>query len=103
MDEVMILISSKWFWIPLYIYITFLIYKNFKSDFYKILINNGFNFYRFFGSVHLFKEVFERERPCHVLEGVRVVDRCGGNYGFVSSHASNCFAITFFISLLFRS
>ena len=38
MDEVMILISSKWFWIPLYIYIIFLIYKNFKSDFYKILI-----------------------------------------------------------------
>ena len=104
MDEVMILISSKWFWIPLYIYITFLIYKNFKSDFYKILIALAvLIFLADFGSVHLFKEVFERERPCHVLEGVRVVDRCGGNYGFVSSHASNCFAITFFTSLVFRS
>ena len=34
----------------------------------------------------MFKEVFERERPCHILEGVRVVDRCEGPYGFVSSH-----------------
>ena len=104
MDEVMILISSKWFWIPLYIYIIFLIYKNFKSDFYKILIALALLiFLADFGSVHFFKEVFERDRPCHILDGVRLVDRCGGPYGFVSSHASNCFAIAFFISLLLRS
>ena len=36
MDEVMILISSKWFWIPLYIYILYLIYKRFSNQFPKI-------------------------------------------------------------------
>ena len=62
MDEVMILISSKWFWIPLYIYITFLIYKNFKSDFYKILIALAvLIFLADFGSVHLFKEVLKEK------------------------------------------
>ena len=35
-DFVMILISSKWLWIPLYLYILFNIYKKFPDNFYKI-------------------------------------------------------------------
>ena len=104
MDQPMILISSKWFWIPLYIYILYLIYKRFSDQFIKILLSLGLLiFIADFGSVHLFKEVFERARPCHFLEGIRVVDGCGGPFGFISSHASNSFAIAFFIALLFRN
>ncbi|MDA8857828.1 phosphatase PAP2 family protein [Flavobacteriales bacterium] len=104
MDQPMILISSKWFWIPLYIYILYLIYKRLSDQFIKILLSLGLLiFIADFGSVHLFKEVFERARPCHFLEGIRVVDGCGGPFGFISSHASNSFAIAFFIALLFRS
>ena len=104
MDELMILISSKWFWIPLYIYILYLIYKRLSDQFIKILLSLGLLiFIADFGSVHLFKEVFERARPCHFLEGIRVVDGCGGPFGFISSHASNSFAIAFFIALLFRN
>ena len=104
MDGIMILISSKWFWIPLYIYIIYLIYKRFSDQFIKILLALGLLiFIADFGSVHLFKEVFERSRPCHFLEGIRVVDSCGGPFGFISSHASISFSIAFFISLLFRN
>ena len=104
MDGIIILISSKWFWIPLYIYILYLIYKRFSDQFIKILVALGLLiFIADFGSVHLFKEVFERSRPCHFLEGIRVVDGCGGPFGFVSSHASISFSIAFFISLLFRN
>jgi len=104
MDQLMILISSKWFWIPLYLYILYLIYKNYKESFLKILFSLGLLiFIADFGSVHLFKEVFERARPCHLLDGIRVVDGCGGPFGFISSHASNSFAIAFFVSLLFRN
>ena len=104
MDQLMILISSKWFWIPLYIYILYLIYKRFSDQFIKILLALGLLiFIADFGSVHLFKEVFERARPCHLLEGIRVVDGCGGPFGFISSHASNSFAIAFFMALLFRN
>ena len=104
MDQLMILISSKWFWIPLYLYILYLIYKNYKDSFLKIFFSLGLLiFLADFGSVHLFKEVFERERPCNVLEGIRVVNGCGGPFGFISSHASNSFAIVFFVSLLFRN
>ena len=103
MDQVMILISSKWFWIPLYIYLLYIIYKTFKDDFLKILISLGvLIFLADFGSVYLFKEVFQRARPCHILDGIRVVDGCGGSFGFVSSHAANSFAIAFFISLLLK-
>ena len=103
MDQVMILISSKWFWIPLYIYLVYIIYKTFKDDFLKILFSLGvLIFLADFGSVHLFKEVFLRARPCHILDGIRVVDGCGGSFGFVSSHAANSFAIAFFISLLLK-
>ena len=104
MDQLMILISSKWFWIPLYIYILYLIYKRYSYQFIKILLALGLLiFIADFGSVHLFKEVFERARPCHLLDGIRVVDGCGGPFGFISSHASNYFAIVFFMALLFRN
>ena len=104
MDQLMILISSKWFWIPLYIYILYLIYKRFSDQFIKILLALGLLiFIADFGSVYLFKELFERSRPCHFLEGIRVVDGCGGPFGFISSHASISFSLAFFISLIFRN
>ena len=103
MDQVMILISSKWLWIPLYIFILFKLYKNFPNNFLKILFSLALLiFISDFGSVKLFKEIFERVRPCHTLEGIRIVNECGGPYGFISSHAANSFSITFFISLLLR-
>jgi len=103
MDQVMILISSKWFWIPLYIFILYKLYKTFTKDFLKILFALGILiFLADFGSVQLFKEIFQRVRPCHLLEGIRVIDGCGGQFGFISSHAANSFAITFFVSLLLR-
>jgi len=59
------------------------------------------------GSVLLFKDTVQRLRPCHApdLEGlVHLVDgHCGGPYGFVSSHASNHFALaTFMVGMLQR-
>lgn len=52
-------------------------------------------------SVHLFKNVFQRLRPCHnpALNGLIHIlnDRCGGQYGFVSSHASNIFGLAIFL------
>lgn len=57
-------------------------------------------------SVHLFKEVFERLRPCKepdLQEIVHLVNgRCGGMYGFVSSHAANTFAVAMLLLLIVR-
>jgi undecaprenyl-diphosphatase len=58
------------------------------------------------GSVHLFKNVFERLRPCHEpsLAGqVRLAaSTCGGQFGFVSTHASNSFTLAILSVLIFR-
>jgi len=57
-------------------------------------------------SVHLFKNVFMRLRPCHEpsLEGmVYVVNgKCGGQYGFISSHAANAFGVALLLILWVR-
>jgi undecaprenyl-diphosphatase len=57
-------------------------------------------------SVKLFKEVFERLRPCHnsnITDLVHTVyGHCGGKFGFVSSHAANSFALAVFAGLLFK-
>ena len=55
----------------------------------------------------LFKPHFERLRPCHnpkLADKVHLAGQnCwGGKFGFVSSHASNSFAIAMFFWLLFR-
>jgi undecaprenyl-diphosphatase len=53
-------------------------------------------------SSYLLKNIFSRLRPCKDLDIKNLVynfgQKCGGKYGFISSHASNSFAIfTFFI------
>ncbi len=54
-------------------------------------------------SVLCFKDVFQRLRPCHALDDVRMFrTHCGGRYGFVSSHASNAFAVALFLGLWWR-
>jgi len=57
-------------------------------------------------SVHLFKNVFQRLRPCHepALEGlVHIVNnKCGGQFGFISSHAANSFGVAFLFLLWIR-
>lgn len=51
------------------------------------------------GSV-LIKDTVCRIRPCHALEDVRMFrTHCGGQYGFVSSHAANAFAVAMFLVL----
>ena len=106
-DEVMYAISSTLIWIPLYLAILTFMGVRYKRKFLLIL---------FFiilgialsdqGSVYLFKNVFQRLRPCHepALEGlVHIVKgKCGGMYGFVSSHAANCFFTATISSLLIR-
>lgn len=104
-DEVMYAISGKLIWIPLYLAILIFLGFRYKRKFIVIFL------FIILGitiadqtSVHLFKNVFQRLRPCHepALEGLvhLVKGECGGLYGFVSSHATNSFYVALF-SLLF--
>ena len=104
MDNVMILMSEKLTWIPLYLLLLYLLYKKLSAKFIWVLLSLGILiFLADYGSVHFFKEVFQRLRPCHQLDNIRIVAECGGLYSFVSSHAANTFAIAFFMGLIFRN
>jgi len=104
-DQVMYAISGKLIWAPLYLAIMIYLGVRFRRKFIVILlfIILGITIADQF-SVHLFKNVFQRLRPCHepALEGFvhLVKGECGGQFGFVSSHATNSFYVAL-LSLLF--
>jgi len=104
-DKIMYAVSGKVIWAPLYAALLIWIGINYKKKFWIILL--------FIAlavtladqvSVQLFKNIFQRLRPCHEpsLEGLihLVNGKCGGLYGFVSSHASNSFNVAL-LSLMF--
>lgn len=104
LDEVMWWISAKITWIPLYLFLAFLAFKNLsrKNFMLFIVLVLGTVAVTDLVSVHLFKNVFLRYRPSHnlLLTGKLHFYELktgewykGGQYGFVSSHAANFFAI----------
>ena len=107
-DQVMWLVSTKWLWIPLYLFILGWLIKIYKKRFWILLL---FIVLLVFvtdqTSVHLFKDVFKRLRPCHnesLAPFVHLVHHhCGGLYSFISSHATNMFGIAAFSVLLIRN
>ena len=100
-------ISGSKSWIPMYaVIVAYIIYKQrWKSIitliFIALLVTLADQI-----SVHGFKEVFQRLRPCHnpgLQDIVHIVNnKCGGKFGFVSSHAANTFAVAFFLSKLIK-
>lgn len=106
-DTVMWYISATLTWAPLYAVILFFVFKKMKWEgvialaFFILLIVMADQ-----SSVKLFKNVFERLRPCHnpdIKDLIHIVNgKCGGKFGFVSSHATNTFALAMFTSLFFR-
>jgi undecaprenyl-diphosphatase len=48
------------------------------------------------------KHLFTRIRPCHALQGVRLLVDCGSGYSFPSSHAVNNFAGATILSHYYR-
>lgn len=107
MDEVMWFISGKIEWLPLYLVLAYFVVKRFGKQswiiflFVAILITLSDQV-----SVHLFKNLVERYRPCQNLEIADMLhlvkNKCGGKYGFVSSHAANSFALASFLGMLFN-
>ncbi len=98
LDNIMLAVSSHWFWVPVYL---FLLVYFIRANGIKGLIEIGIIFLTLLitdqTSVHLFKEVFERLRPCHdpmIMDQMKLVaESCGGQFGFVSSHATNSFGL----------
>lgn len=107
LDQIMWFVSGKLEWIPLYILLLYLLYRKFGKHiwipllFIALVVTLTDQL-----SVKVFKDVFMRPRPCHEPElagMVRILhDKCGGAWGFVSSHAANSFGLATLLSLVMR-
>lgn len=107
-DSIMVLISGKFSWIPFYAFLFYLMIRVVgKNIIYIIpavvlLITLSDQ-----GSVILFKNHFQRLRPCHEESLKPIIHlangSCGGQFGFISSHASNTMAISVFVLLFLRN
>tara|TARA_R110002050_G_scaffold149463_1_gene275990 strand:+ start:10512 stop:11114 length:603 start_codon:yes stop_codon:yes gene_type:complete len=121
MDTVMWYTSSAPFWIPFYILLLFLIIrKGWSSEVTENLKNIGFIIVSISVAILLADQIssgfckpfFERLRPSHSPELKGLVHLLsntngdiyrGGQFGFVSSHAANSFAIAWFVAAILKS
>lgn len=111
LDPVMYYTSQTFFWLPLYLFLLWLMIRDFRKEFWipligitvTILLSDQI-------TASLMKPFFARLRPSQepTLTGIvhLVLDRHGeiyrgGVYGFASSHAANTFATASFFTLLF--
>ena len=106
LDPIMLFITGKFGSIPLYaVILVFLIYK-FKKDAIFILLGIGVSILLADQFASGFcKPFFERLRPCHnpeIESLVHLVKGCGGQFGFISSHAANTFGLATFLWILLR-
>ena len=100
--------TTKFYWIPLYAVLLFLIFKMPNPKIFILTVVIIALMVLFTDQVtNLFKKVLVmRLRPCHEpsLEGlVRLVKpHCGGQFGYFSGHASNSMAVAVFSGLILR-
>lgn len=107
LDQFFYFLSNKWAMIPLYMILLLIVLREFKNKTWLIigvvalLILASDQFASGF-----LKPLVMRYRPCHNLfigPQLHLVNgECGGQYGFISSHAANTFALATFLGLLLR-
>jgi undecaprenyl-diphosphatase len=106
-DKVMNFMSLVVVWIPMYLAILIFLAIRYKKRFWVILLFIILAVVLSDQTSVLIKNIFDRPRPCHEssLQGlVHLVNgRCGGMYGFVSSHATNSFTVALLSLLLIRN
>ena len=103
MDNVMPVWRSKLFWVPLYVFLFGFLLINFgKQGLYlavfavlTITVSDTL-------SSKVIKKSVERVRPCNssnpeIADNLILRVPCGGGYSFTSSHATNHFALAFFL------
>lgn len=113
LDEMMWIISGKLTWFPLYLLLIYYAFRKLdtKSFIYFLVIGIACVGLADFTATFGFKEQIARYRPSHhailgdLLQYYEIKPGefyRGGQYGFVSGHATNSFAIAIYFGLFFR-
>lgn len=105
-DFIMMWFSDRFIWFPFYgLLLIFIIWKLKWKSIYAIvaILITVIGADQF--TSRFMKSYFERPRPCHeesLQPLIHMVSGCGGQFGFVSSHAANTFGLAMICWLLFR-
>ncbi len=107
-DNFFWMFTSKEVWLPLYLTIAYVIFKNHGAKGLVTMLAVALLIVLCDQiSTNVFKNGFERLRPSHDTDLKYLVHlingKRGGLYGFVSSHSTNSFGLAMFTSLLFRN
>lgn len=107
-DIFMWTISDKLVWLPVYLLLLIWMYRKFGwqiSLLALLMIGLSVGIADSFCSAFL-KPFFERLRPCHEIDLRPILhlvnNKCGGKYGFASSHSANFFAMATFLAWIFK-
>jgi undecaprenyl-diphosphatase len=111
LDPVMYITSQTAFWLPLYLFLLFLIIRNYKKEAWMPLLGIALAILLADNiTAAVMKPYFERLRPSrepalfgivHLVTDLQGEIYTGGKYGFASSHAANTFATALYFTLLF--
>lgn len=107
-DDLMVLVSSKWAWIPLYALLLALLVRamGWRQAALAAVLMVPVVLVSDQLASGVLKPLVGRLRPCHdpgLQSIVHVVDlHCGGPFGFVSSHAANFAALACHVGWLLR-
>jgi undecaprenyl-diphosphatase len=106
LDPVMNAFSNWVFWLPLYAWLTYLVYKKYGKGTIIILLCAACLIFFSDQTANVFKALVQRYRPTHNPTFGQLVHTVnnykGGLYGFFSSHATNAFGIVMFVLLLLK-
>ena len=111
LNPLMVFISSQVVWVPLIVFLIYLAFKNLdqKSFYLFILFLILTIIASDVTSSYVLKNVVQRLRPCRLPEIKAIYNdfgqKCGGRFGFVSSHAANsiCILVFSFVALKFQN
>ena len=103
LDKVMIAITQMWVWIPLYLLLIYWTVKQYGKRCWWVFLAVGVVVLCSDQlSSHVCKPLFQRLRTCYNpdLQDLIYLPKgmAGGRYGFVSSHATNTFAVAAFLT-----
>ncbi|MEM6261032.1 MAG: phosphatase PAP2 family protein [Bacteroidota bacterium] len=108
-DPIMWGISEKLTWIPAYLVLLVMIFRRegWKGTLLLLACVGVLITISDQTASGILKPWVERFRPCRLEANLDFVvhtlnGKCGGKYGFASSHAANFFALATFLSLFFR-
>lgn len=111
LDQIMIIISGRFTWIPLYLLFAVMIIRDYRKGAILIIIFGGLAVLLSDQAANIIKDHVMRYRPSHnlLLTGKIHLYKdadggsyMGGMYGFVSNHAANAASIATYLILLFR-